>query len=148
MLKKAFSADSSTLHVYMCDFHIRHGAKQCTVCQRTTYHNTTNCSRYLTVGIASFTLYTRRKIARSKIFAKLFTRPSNASKSNSQNVNLSLNLRPIIFWNSYSEKEFKLELFEVIQVPDVAETQCGCTLDAGHLSLRTQLKKRKEISIS
>ena len=38
----------TTLLVYGRRFYITHRMKQCTVCQRTKYHNTTNLNEYLT----------------------------------------------------------------------------------------------------
>ena len=34
----------TNLYIHLCGFQINHGVKQCTICQRTNYHNTTNHS--------------------------------------------------------------------------------------------------------
>ena len=34
-------------HIHLCIFQIPHGVKQCSTCQCTNYHDTTNESRYL-----------------------------------------------------------------------------------------------------
>ena len=58
----------TTLYVHLCGFQIAHKVNQCTMCQRTNYHNTTNHSGYLNmVWTALVTWYLRRKLTRTSI---------------------------------------------------------------------------------
>ena len=76
LIKNKFS-----LHVHLCGIQIIHGVTQCTTCQHTNYHHTTNHSRYLLrfelLRSRDYTLYI---LARYQKIEKLLNRPCTFGK--------------------------------------------------------------------